>query len=73
MPEEIFLFPYHRTAEMLPLLQEVQHLLPDMEKEKEITEDDLHRAQDKVQEKVDEAIEEIDELCKKKEEEIMEV
>ncbi len=44
-----------------------------MEKEKEITEDDLHRAQDKVQEKVDEAIEEIDELCKKKEEEIMEV
>jgi len=44
-----------------------------MEKEKETTEDDLHRAQDKVQEKVDEAIEEIDELCKKKEEEIMEV
>ncbi len=44
-----------------------------MEKEKEITEDDLHRAQNQVQEKVDKAIEEIDQLCEKKEQEIMEV
>ncbi len=44
-----------------------------MEKEKEITEDDLHRTQNQVQEKVDKAVEEIDQLCEKKEQEIMEV
>lgn len=47
--------------------------LRDFEDEKMISEDDLHRGEDKVQEITNEFIEKIDELCERKESEIMEV
>jgi len=47
--------------------------LRDFEDEKMITEDDLHRGEEKVQEITDDYIEKIDELCERKEKEIMEV
>jgi ribosome recycling factor len=43
------------------------------EKDKTISEDDSRKAQDKVQEITDEHIEKIDEILKKKEQEVMEV
>ncbi len=48
-------------------------LLKEMEKEKEITEDDLHRAQEKAQELTKTYVERIDHVLKAKEDEIMEV
>lgn len=48
-------------------------LLKEMEKEKEITEDDLHRAQEKAQELTKTYIDRIDHVLKAKEDEIMEV
>jgi len=48
-------------------------LLKSLEKDKEITEDDLHRAQEKVQELTKVYIERIDQILKAKEDEIMEV
>ncbi|HHT42818.1 MAG TPA: ribosome recycling factor [Firmicutes bacterium] len=45
----------------------------DLEKEGEISEDDLRRAQDEIQKLTDHYIEEIDQLLKAKEKEIMEV
>jgi ribosome recycling factor len=48
-------------------------LLKSLEKDKEITEDDLHRAQDKAQEITKMYIERIDQVLKTKEDEIMEV
>ena len=42
-------------------------------KEKEISEDDEHRAYDKIQEITDSFIEKIEEATKKKKEEILEV
>jgi len=53
--------------------KEVIERLRKMEKEKKITEDELHRGQDKIQEKVDKTIKSIDELANKKEKEILEV
>lgn len=47
--------------------------LRDFEDEKMITEDDLHRGEDKVQEITDGYVEKIDEVCDRKEKEIMEV
>jgi len=47
--------------------------LRDFEDEKMISEDDLHRGEDKVQEITDDFIEKIDEVCQRKESEIMEV
>ena len=47
--------------------------LRDFEDEKMITEDDLHRGEEKVQEITDGYIERIDEVCSRKEKEIMEV
>jgi ribosome recycling factor len=47
--------------------------LRDFEDEKMITEDDLHRGEEKVQEITDDYIKKIDELCERKEAEIMEV
>ena len=47
--------------------------LRDFEDEKMITEDDLHRGEEKVQEITDDFIEKIDSFCKRKESEIMEV
>ncbi|MDZ7262254.1 MAG: ribosome recycling factor [candidate division KSB1 bacterium] len=43
------------------------------EKEHQISEDDSHRGQDKIQELTDKYIKEIDELLKRKEQEIMEI
>ncbi len=48
-------------------------LLKTMEKDKEITEDDLHRSQDKVQDITKEFSERLEKVLKAKEEEIMEV
>jgi ribosome recycling factor len=48
-------------------------LLKTLEKDKEITEDDLRRGQEKVQEVTTSYIEKIDQILKVKEEEIMEV
>ncbi len=47
--------------------------LKDFEKEKMISEDDFFRGKDRVQELTDEFIEEIDEIGKRKEEEVMEI
>ncbi len=47
--------------------------LKQMEKDKEISEDDNHRAQKDIQKQVDETIAKIDEIAKAKEKEIMEV
>ena len=48
-------------------------LLKTMEKDKEITEDDLHRSQDKIQDITKEFSERLEKVLKAKEEEIMEV
>jgi ribosome recycling factor len=48
-------------------------LLKSLQKDKEITEDDLHRAQEKAQEITKMFIERIDQVLKAKEDEIMEV
>ncbi|MCJ7733483.1 MAG: ribosome recycling factor [Anaerolineales bacterium] len=47
--------------------------LRDFEEEKMITEDDQHRGEEQVQKITDEYIEKIDEVCERKEREIMEV
>jgi ribosome recycling factor len=47
--------------------------LREYEDEKLITEDDLHRGEEKVQEITDDFIKKIDEVCDRKESEIMEV
>lgn len=47
------------------------HDLREMEKESMISEDDLHRAQDRVQEKTDDFIKLVDETAREKDEEIM--
>jgi ribosome recycling factor len=47
--------------------------LREYEDEKMITEDDLHRGEEKVQEITDDYIKKIDDLCERKEAEIMEV
>jgi ribosome recycling factor len=48
-------------------------MLKVLEKDKEITEDDLHRAQDKVEEITREHVERVDKVLKVKEQEILEV
>lgn len=53
--------------------REANDHLKHLEKEKEISEDDLKRAQDKIQEYTDKYVSEIDDMLKVKEEEIMEV
>ena len=45
----------------------------EFEKEKEISEDELHRAQDEIQKITDRFIEKVDELIEKKEKEILEI
>jgi ribosome recycling factor len=47
--------------------------LQEFEKEKMISEDDFFRGKDEVQKLTDEFIEEIDEIGKRKEEEVMEI
>jgi ribosome recycling factor len=48
-------------------------MLKELEKEKEITEDDHRRCQEKVEEVTKSFIEQVDQILKKKEDEIMEV
>lgn len=47
------------------------HDLREMQKESMISEDDLHRAQDRIQEKTDDYIKRVDETAREKDEEIM--
>lgn len=48
-------------------------MLKELEKEKEITEDDVRRGQEKIQEITKQFIERVDQILKAKEDEIMEV
>jgi ribosome recycling factor len=48
-------------------------MLKDLKQEKEITEDDLFRAQQEVQERTDTFISQVDDLCAAKEKEILEI
>ncbi|MEA2101832.1 MAG: ribosome recycling factor [Thermodesulfobacteriota bacterium] len=48
-------------------------MIKDLEKEKEVSQDEMKKAQDKVQEATDSYTREIDELLKTKEQEIMEI
>ena len=52
--------------------REANELLRELKNEKEISEDDLFRAQDEVQKVTDEFIKKIDELTAEKEKEIIE-
>lgn len=53
--------------------RDANHMLKDLEKEKEITEDELHRAEDEVQKLTDRFIAEVEEVLKAKEADLMEV
>lgn len=53
--------------------RDANDFLKDLEKEGEITEDELHRGQDEVQKLTDRSITEIDNIVKAKEKEILEV
>ncbi|MEW6723708.1 MAG: ribosome recycling factor [Bacillota bacterium] len=55
------------------LRREANDFLKGLEKEKAISEDELHRAQDEIQKKTDDHIKEIDRILAAKEKEIMEV
>ncbi|MGC8604529.1 MAG: ribosome recycling factor, partial [Desulfomonilaceae bacterium] len=48
-------------------------LLKDLKKDKEISEDDLHKAQERVQKTTDEFISKVDLVIAEKESEIMEI
>ncbi len=62
----------HRVAIRLEREDAVETLRK-MQKDKKITEDDLHKGQDRIQKKIDEIAKKIDELGQKKEKEILEV
>jgi ribosome recycling factor len=49
------------------------HDLREMQKESMISEDDLHRGQDRIQAKTDEYIKHVDETTREKDEEIMKI
>lgn len=53
--------------------RDANHTLKELAKEKEITEDDEHRAEDRIQKLTDETIGQIDELLQHKEQDLMEV
>lgn len=53
--------------------RDVQNYLRELEKEKEISEDELHRGEDKLQDITDHYIEEIKNLSERKEAEVLEV
>ena len=53
--------------------RDANEMLKDLKKEKEITEDDLRKGQDKVQKTTDEYIAKVDEIVAEKEKEIMEI
>lgn len=53
--------------------RDANHALKDLIKEKEITEDDEHRAEDRIQKLTDEHVAGIDKLLEQKEQDLMEV
>ena len=53
--------------------RDANEMIKELEKEKEISEDEMHRAQDEVQKITDEFIKEIDGVCQEKEKEVLEV
>ncbi|PID60546.1 MAG: ribosome recycling factor [Gammaproteobacteria bacterium] len=53
--------------------RDANHDLKELEKEKEISQDDLHRNEEKVQQLTDAAIARIDDILQKKEDDLMEV
>lgn len=53
--------------------RDVNEMLKDLKKEKEVTEDDLYRSQEEVQKATDQFISQVDELCAAKEKEILEI
>jgi ribosome recycling factor len=53
--------------------REANDMLKDLKQEKEITEDDLFRSQEEVQEQTDEFISQVDSVCAAKEKEILEI
>jgi ribosome recycling factor len=62
----------HKVAIRLERKEAIEKLRT-QEKAKQITEDDLRKGQTQLQEKVDKTTKEVDELCAKKEKEILEV
>jgi len=62
----------HRVAARQERKDAIERLRK-MQKDKQITEDELHKGQEKIQKKIDEVIKKIDELAQKKEQEILEV
>ena len=53
--------------------RDANHMLKDLEKEKEITEDDQRRAEDEIQKLTDKHVAEIEKVLKAKEADLMEV
>jgi len=53
--------------------RDANDMLKDLKQEKEITEDDLFRSQEKVQEQTDTFISQVDSVCAAKEKEILEI
>ncbi|MBI5182900.1 MAG: ribosome recycling factor [Nitrospinae bacterium] len=53
--------------------REANEIMRSLEKEKKISEDDLHRAQDRVQKSTDKFIKEVEDIFTKKEKEVLEV
>jgi len=53
--------------------RDANEMLKDLKQEKEITEDDLFRTQEEVQERTDGFISQVDDLCAAKEKEILEI
>lgn len=53
--------------------REANEMLKDLKQEKEITEDDLFRSQQEVQEQTDKFISQVDSVCAAKEKEILEI
>ena len=53
--------------------RDANEMLKDLKKEKQISEDDLHKAQDRVQKSTDELIAKVDKVLSEKEAEIMEI
>ncbi len=53
--------------------RDANEMIKQMEKDKDISEDDMHRGSERVQKITDEHIAKIDEVVKKKEEEILEI
>lgn len=55
------------------LRRDANDMLKDLKKDKEITEDDMHRGQEMVQKETDQFITRVDEIVEEKEAEIMEI